>query len=112
MASSSAWHALDADAAIRELGVDPACGLAPPEAARRLAEHGPNELTQEEKASPWRLFFNQFKNILVVILIVATVLSAFVGEYVDAIDHPRHHRVLRGAGLRAGVSAPSRRSTR
>jgi P-type Ca2+ transporter type 2C len=84
MASSSAWHALDADAAIRDLGVDPARGLAPPEAARRLAEHGPNELTQEEKASPWRLFFNQFRNVLVVILIVATVLSAFVGEYVDA----------------------------
>jgi Ca2+-transporting ATPase len=84
MASSPAWHTLDADAAIRDLGVDPARGLAGAEAARQLAEHGPNELTHEEKASPWRLFFNQFKNVLVAILIVATVLSAFVGEYVDA----------------------------
>jgi Ca2+-transporting ATPase len=47
-------------------------------------QHGPNELTPEEKASPWRLFLDQFKNVLVVILIVATALSAFVGEYVDA----------------------------
>jgi Ca2+-transporting ATPase len=64
--------------------VDPAAGLAAEVARSRLGQHGPNELTAEEKASPLVLFFNQFKNILVVILIVATVLSAFVGEYVDA----------------------------
>ena len=82
---ASAWHALDAPSAIKELNVAPARGLAPEEVTRRLAEHGPNELMHEEKASPWVLFFNQFKNILVIILIVATLLSAFVGEYVDAI---------------------------
>ena len=85
MAASPTWHGLEAGIAIKELGVDPARGLAPQDVARRLEEHGPNELMHEEKASPWMLFFNQFKNILVVILIVATVLSAFVGEYVDAI---------------------------
>ena len=78
------WHSLDARSATQALQVDPAHGLAPQEAARRLTQYGPNELTQEEKASPWRLFLGQFKNILVVILIIATALSAFVGEYVDA----------------------------
>jgi Ca2+-transporting ATPase len=78
------WHSLDARSATQALQVDPAHGLDPQEAARRLAQYGPNELTQEEKASPWRLFLGQFKNILVVILIIATALSAFVGEYVDA----------------------------
>ncbi len=78
------WHSLDAGSAVSELKVDPGRGLAAQDATGRLAQYGPNELTQADKASPWELFFNQFKNILVVILIVATVLSAFVGEYVDA----------------------------
>ncbi|HEX6298493.1 MAG TPA: cation-translocating P-type ATPase [Burkholderiales bacterium] len=78
------WHCFDADAATKELQVDAGLGLAPEEATRRLAQYGPNELAREERVSPWRLFLNQFKNTLVVILIAATVLSAFVSEYVDA----------------------------
>ena len=79
------WHALDVDVALKELQVDPLRGLSPEEAGSRLGKYGPNELTHEEKASPWVLFFSQFKNVLMLILIVATILSAFVGEYVDAI---------------------------
>ena len=78
-------HSMDVDAVLKELQVDPLKGLASEEAANRLGQYGPNELLREEKASPWTLFFNQFKNILIVILIVATLLSAFVGEYVDAV---------------------------
>lgn len=78
-------HSMDVDAVLRELQVDPHQGLPPAEAANRLGQYGPNELLHEEKASPWALFFNQFKNILIVILIGATLLSAFVGEYVDAV---------------------------
>jgi Ca2+-transporting ATPase len=82
--ATAGWHSLDVNSATNELRVDPTLGLSPEEAASRLAQHGPNELAQAEKASPWGLFFDQFKNILVVMLIVATLLSAFVGEYVDA----------------------------
>ena len=78
-------HSMEVDAVLEELRVDPQQGLAPAEAVNRLGQYGPNELMQEEKASPWTLFLNQFKNILIVILIVATLLSAFVGEYVDAV---------------------------
>jgi Ca2+-transporting ATPase len=82
--TAPAWHSLAVDLVLKELRVDPDQGLAPDEAGRRLVEHGPNELTQEEKASPLALFFNQFKNILILILLIATLLSALVGEYVDA----------------------------
>jgi P-type Ca2+ transporter type 2C len=78
-------HSMAVDAVLTELQVDPQLGLAPAEAATRLSRYGPNELMHEEKASPWMLFFNQFKNILIVILIVATLLSALVGEYIDAV---------------------------
>jgi len=78
------WHSMDVDAAMRALETSPQHGLDAEQIRKRLAEHGPNELTRQEKASAWELFVGQFKNILIVILIVATVLSALVGEYVDA----------------------------
>ena len=83
--SSRSWHAMEATAVVAELNADVQRGITPADAQSRLVQHGPNELTNEEKASAWELFFNQFKNILIVILIVATVLSAFVGESIDAV---------------------------
>lgn len=80
----SAWHSMDPESVVRELGTDPHRGLAEEEIRRRLDRHGYNELKKEERASPLVLFFNQFKNTLIIILLIATVLSALVGEIVDA----------------------------
>ncbi len=82
--NATPWHAMEVAEVLRALAADPEQGLAPAEAGKRLREYGPNELAQEEKASPWKIFFGQFKNILIVILIVATILSALIGEYVGA----------------------------
>ncbi|MDH4163804.1 MAG: HAD-IC family P-type ATPase, partial [Nitrospirota bacterium] len=82
--TSQAWHSLESSKIAKELETDPHKGLARDEASRRLARFGANELTKEEGISPLKLFFNQFKNLLVVILLVAIVLSALVGEVVDA----------------------------
>ncbi len=60
-------------------------GLSSGEAARRLAQYGPNELQAVRHISPWQILLAQFKNVLIVILLVATALSAFLGEGVDAI---------------------------
>src|SRR5512138_2130358 len=79
------WHSLDAGEALRTLASDGRKGLDEAEVARRLAQYGPNELKKEEKASPWSIFLGQFKNILIIILLVATVLSAAVGEIFDAV---------------------------
>jgi Ca2+-transporting ATPase len=79
-----AWHSMEVSAVLQALDSKPEQGLAPKEVENRLLKYGPNELTQEEKASAWEIFFAQFKNILIIILIVATILSALVGEYVDA----------------------------
>jgi Ca2+-transporting ATPase len=51
-------------------------GLTAKEAARRLAQFGPNELVEKEKTSPWMLFLGQFKNFLIIILLAAAVISA------------------------------------
>jgi len=60
-------------------------GLSKAEASRRLMEHGPNELQAARRISPWAILFEQFKNILVLILLIAVVLSAFLGHSIEAI---------------------------
>ena len=60
-------------------------GLSPEEAQKRLEQYGLNELKKEKGTSPIRMFFEQFTDILVIILLVATALSLWMGEIVDAI---------------------------
>lgn len=79
-----AWHSMSADDVSRILKTD-LFGLNEDEAIRRLREFGPNELVAEERESPIRLLLEQFKNLLIVILIFATIFSAVIGEIVDAI---------------------------
>jgi len=78
------WHAREAEQVIQDLGTDVHRGLAPLEVTARLEQYGPNELRKEEGISPLALFLSQFKNVLVIILLVAIALSALVGEVVDA----------------------------
>src|SRR4030042_1147014 len=80
-----AWHTLEADKVVPRLRSDQNRGLTSEEVGKRLAEFGPNELRKEERASPFSLFLSQFKNLLIVILLAATVLSLLVGEWVDAL---------------------------
>ena len=55
-------------------------GLTAEEAAKRLAEYGENALTEGKKKSILKVFFGQFADLLVVILIVAAVISACSGN--------------------------------
>ena len=60
-------------------------GLNSEEAQKRLQEFGPNELKKEKRKSPVRLFLEQFTDILIIILLLATALSVAIGEVYDAI---------------------------
>jgi len=82
--SGPSWHTLSIEAVGSRLKSTSA-GLTGAEAARRLAEYGPNELQAAHRISPWRILFEQFKNVLIVILLVATALSAFLGHGVEAV---------------------------
>ncbi|AKB30282.1 Cation-transporting ATPase, E1-E2 family [Methanosarcina siciliae T4/M] len=55
------------------------------EAEKRLEEYGKNELKEKEKVSVLRLFLSQFKSILIFILIVASIVSALLGETIDSV---------------------------
>jgi Ca2+-transporting ATPase len=82
--SKAIWHSIEATQVVKELNTDPHKGLTEGEVKSRLEKYGYNELKREEKISPFTLFVNQFKNILIIILLIATVLSALVGEPFDA----------------------------
>jgi Mg2+-importing ATPase len=60
-------------------------GLNATEANSRLEKYGPNVLKARQELTPLKLFLNQFKSPIVLILIFATLLSAFLKDWADAI---------------------------
>ncbi len=78
------WHTQTVETVLSLLTSSPA-GLSGVEAARRHLTYGPNEIGIAKGASPWALLFAQFQNVLIVILLVATALSAFLGHWVEAV---------------------------
>ena len=67
------------------LGTDAERGLTTAEAAARLGRVGRNELVQRRRKPPWRLFLEQFTNAMIVVLIVAAVITALLGDLKDTV---------------------------
>ncbi len=84
-AGGTDWHFADSNKVTASLQVKPVEGLTSSEAAARLSKYGPNELIERGGKSPLQLLLAQFTSKLVIILIVAAVISAFVGDFKDAI---------------------------
>jgi Ca2+-transporting ATPase len=80
---SRSWHSLAIRNVISELGSD-LSGLREEEARSRLGQFGYNELEREKKPSSVAVFLRQFKNVLVIILLAAALISFALGETVDA----------------------------
>ena len=81
----SHWYQLEADAVVRQVDSHLENGLTAAAAQQRLLRDGPNELIPAAGKSPWQLLWEQLREPLVVMLIVAAVISAFVREWQDAI---------------------------
>ena len=81
----TATWAVDARAVAARLGTDAASGLTTAEAARRLALDGPNELDAVAAKPAWRLFLDQFANTMIIVLLVALVITAVIGDLKDAL---------------------------
>jgi Ca2+-transporting ATPase len=79
------WHTLAPDEVLRALGTDKACGLSGKEARSRLDVHGDNRLPEKPPRSPWWLFIDQFKSLLILVLIGAAGLAALVGDIKDTL---------------------------
>lgn len=73
------YHALNPEEVLQVLQTGPE-GLSQDEARRRLATYGPNELKEEKRITPLSIFINQFKGILVIILLISAFISGFILE--------------------------------
>ncbi len=78
------WHALDVHTAVQALQTDGDVGLTPAQARQRLDEYGPNEL--QEKAPPtfWERLWKQLASFIIIILLVSSVVSAWLGDWIEA----------------------------
>ncbi len=84
-ATTPAWHTLSIDAVAARTGTDPGRGLAPADAAARLARDGPNALAQARRRSVLRMLAAQLADVMIAVLLVAAVVAAFLGERSDVI---------------------------
>ena len=82
--ANSLWHTLSVEESFAKLN-STTHGLTEQEAAKRLEQFGHNELKATNRVSPWHILLDQFKNVLIVILLCATTLSAFLGHGIEAI---------------------------
>jgi magnesium-transporting ATPase (P-type) len=77
-----AWHATNTGEILSQNKTAPE-GLNSAEAARRLAEHGPNRLTPPKKRSALMRFLLQFHNVLIYVLLAAAAVTAALGHLLD-----------------------------
>ena len=80
----SQWHTLAVEGVFESLKSSSA-GLTSVEADRRITQYGPNELQSTRRVSAWEVLLRQFKNVLIIILLAATLISAFLGHELEAI---------------------------
>ena len=70
---------------LEELGVDADTGLTDGAAQERIARYGPNKLVEQGKKSPWLILLDQFKDVMVIVLLVAALVSLVLGEYTEVV---------------------------
>lgn len=78
------WYTRTAQETIDFWRTDQEDGLSSSEVKSRIAEFGYNELVEKQKPVWWKRFFAQFQDFMVLVLLAATLISAFLGEYADA----------------------------
>ncbi len=78
------YHAKSEEAVMQELQTSKS-GLSKKEIDKRIEKYGYNELVKKKGISPFKIFLNQFKSIVVYILIAATIISIALGEVLDSV---------------------------
>ncbi|KUO95589.1 calcium-translocating P-type ATPase, SERCA-type [Ferroacidibacillus organovorans] len=80
----TAWHTLSGDQALAALEATQA-GLDENEVEKRRSIFGENALLERRRISLLSVFFDQFRNFMVIVLLIATLISGLLGEYTDAL---------------------------
>lgn len=78
------WWRLESNAIVSNLESNVRHGLSSDEVEKRLKKYGKNSIEQKKTLSPWSIFFSQFTDFMVLVLIGATIVSSLLGELIDA----------------------------
>jgi P-type Ca2+ transporter type 2C len=79
------WHLRHADEVARAHGVDARVGLTAAEVAERALRHGPNELPSAPTRSLGALLFDQFRDLMILVLVGAAIVSGVLGDWIDTL---------------------------
>jgi Ca2+-transporting ATPase len=82
---SVAWHTLSSNSAFREFKTNVTIGLTLKEAEDRLKQNGSNVLEENKRRSIWRIFFDQFTDFMIMVLVAAAIVAGILGEPEDTI---------------------------
>ncbi|HDR8070884.1 cation-translocating P-type ATPase [Bacillus cereus] len=80
----SNWYSKTKDQILIDLETNEQHGLTDEIVSERLKQYGSNELATKQKRTLWQRIFAQINDVLVYVLIIAALISAFVGEWADA----------------------------
>ncbi len=78
------WHALSREEVLKKLNSGLEKGLSSKEVAKRQEKYGLNQLAEGKKTTFWEMVYEQLNNFVILMLIIAAVISAFLGEIVNA----------------------------
>jgi len=78
------WWQFNIEETIDALQTDASKGLTDTEVSLRLKKYGLNQLQEKKGISPWQIFFSQFQDFIVWVLIGAALVSGFLKEWIDA----------------------------
>jgi Ca2+-transporting ATPase len=82
--SQPVWHNLDSDEVLQRLETS-AKGLTTAEAKKRLVEYGPNAIPEKRRRSLLVMLLGQFTDFMIIVLLLAALISGFIGELQDTI---------------------------
>ncbi|MCZ0813085.1 MAG: cation-translocating P-type ATPase [Pseudomonadota bacterium] len=78
-------HSREVEKVLEDISVEPDSGLDDGEVRRRRKQHGRNRLSQAETASPWKILADQFKSLVIAILVGAAIVSFAMNEIVQML---------------------------
>ncbi len=81
---SLVWHSMSAEEVLTQLESGQQTGLTGDEAGRRIKQYGRNELKEKPRATFLKMVFDQLNNFVIILLIVASIISAVLGDWVEA----------------------------
>jgi Ca2+-transporting ATPase len=79
------WHLLESWQTTAWLKVDPEKGLDHDEAEERLSAYGPNAIREQRRRGGMQIFFGQFADFMIIVLIIAGIVSGLIGDLTDTI---------------------------